>query len=81
MVEDSLGCGRRIRSLVVVDVVTKMNLLAIADTSISGRRVVHELSQLVELHGKLGRIISDTGTEFTSNAVLGWCQERGVDWC
>lgn len=30
---DSLGCGRRIRFLVVVDVVTKLNLLSIADTS------------------------------------------------
>jgi putative transposase len=78
---DSLACGRRIRFLVVVDVVTKLNLLSIADTSISGHRVVRELSRLVEVHGKPGRIISDNGTEFTSNAVLGWCQECCVDWC
>jgi putative transposase len=77
---DSLACGRRLRFLVVVDVVSKLNLLSIADTSISGRRVVRELSRLVEVHGKPGRIISDNGSEFTSNAVLGWCQERGVDW-
>lgn len=77
---DSLACGRRIRLLVVVDVATKVNLLSIVDTSVGGHRVVRELSALVDRHGKPGRIISDNGTEFTSNAVLGWCQDRGIDW-
>jgi len=78
---DSLACGRRIRFLVVVDVATRVNLLSIADTSISGHRVVRELSRLVDAHGRPGRIISDNGTEFTSNAVLGWCRDQDVDWC
>ena len=25
-------------------------------------------------------IVSDNGTEFTSNVMLGWSQERGVEW-
>ena len=25
-------------------------------------------------------VVSDNGTEFTSNAMLGWQQENGVDW-
>ena len=54
--------------------------MLISPTSISDHRVVHELSRLVDAHGKPGRIISDNGTEFTSNAVLGWCRDSGVDW-
>jgi hypothetical protein len=25
-------------------------------------------------------IVSDNGTEFTSNAILGWVREHGLDW-
>jgi putative transposase len=25
-------------------------------------------------------IVSDNGTELTSNAILSWCAERGVNW-
>ena len=25
-------------------------------------------------------IVSDNGTEFTSNAILGWAKDHGVDW-
>jgi putative transposase len=25
-------------------------------------------------------IVSDNGTEFTSNAILGWAKEHGVEW-
>jgi hypothetical protein len=30
--------------------------------------------------GKPGMIVSDNGTELTSNAVLAWCGEVGVEW-
>ena len=30
--------------------------------------------------GKPGMIVSDHGTELTSNAVLAWCGELGVEW-
>jgi len=45
-------------------------LAAVPDKSISGRRVVRELTQLIAQRGKLGMIVSDNGTELTSNAVL-----------
>ena len=79
-VHDQLACGRRFRILNVVDDATRECLLAIADTSISGRRVVRELTALVARRGKPGMIVSDNGTEFTSNAVLAWCQTEGVAW-
>ena len=49
-------------------------------TSICGRRVVRELAALIERRGKPGLIVSDNGTELTSNAVLSWCGQAGVEW-
>ena len=34
----------------------------------------------LELRGYPGMIVSDNGTELTSNAILAWQQERGVEW-
>ena len=55
-------------------------LAAIPDTSISGRRVARELTVLTERRGKPGMIVSDNGTEFTSNAVLVWTQYNRIVW-
>lgn len=79
-VHDQFASGRRFRVLNIVDDVTRECLAAIPDTSISGRRVVCELVALIERRGKPGLIVSDNGTEFTSNAVLSWAQEAKVAW-
>jgi putative transposase len=79
-VHDQFACGRRFRILNIVDDVTRECLAAIPDTSISGRRVARELSALIERRGKPGLIVSDHGTEFTSNAVLSWSQDNHVAW-
>lgn len=79
-VHDQLTCGRRFRILNVVDDVTRECLAAIPDTSISGRRVARELTGLIERRGKPDMIVSDHGTEFTSNAMLAWAQENRVTW-
>ena len=71
-VHDQFGCGRRFRILNIVDDVTRECLAAIPDTSISGKRVARELSTLIRQRGKPGMIVSDHGTEFTSNAILSW---------
>ena len=65
-VHDQFACGRRFRVLNIVDDVTRECLAAIADTSISGRRVARELTELIGRRGKPGMIVSDHGTEFTS---------------
>ena len=77
---DQLACGRHFRILNVVDDATRECLLAAADTSISGKRVVRELTALVARRGRPQTIVSDNGTEFTSNAVLSWCEAEGVAW-
>ena len=58
-VHDQLVSGRRLRIFNVVDDVTKECLAAIADTSISGRRVARELEATVAKRGKPELIVSD----------------------
>jgi putative transposase len=68
-VSESLACGRRFRMLNVID------------TSLSGRRVVRELSAIAKRRGLPCMVVSDNpvlneavgGTELTSHAVLAWC--------
>jgi putative transposase len=79
-VHDQLAGGRRFRILNIVDDVTRECLAAIPDTSISGKRVARELTALIERRGKPRLIVSDNGTEFTSNAILGWSKEHQVEW-
>jgi putative transposase len=79
-VHDQLGDGRRLRIFNVIDDVTKECLAAVVDTSISGRRVARELAALVARRGKPKLVVSDHGTEFTSNAMLDWTREAGVAW-
>ena len=79
-VHDQLACGRRLRILNIVDDVTRECLAAIPDTSISGRRVARELTALIKRRGKPGMIVSDNGTEFTSNAMFAWAQDNTVVW-
>jgi putative transposase len=79
-VHDQMITGRRFRVLNVVDDVTRECLAAVPDTSISGKRVVRELTDLIAVRGKPGMIVSDNGTELTSNAVLEWCGEARIEW-
>jgi putative transposase len=79
-VHDQLAGGRRFRILNVVDDVTRECLAAIADTSISGRRVARDLTTLIQRRGRPGMIVSDNGTEFTSTAILAWAEDQRVAW-
>ena len=79
-VHDQFALGRRFRILNVVDDVTRECLAAIPDTSISGKRVARELTALIDARGKPQMIVSDNGTEFTSNAILSWAKEHRVEW-
>ena len=79
-VHDQFANGQRFRVFNVVDDVTRECLAAVPDTSISGRRVARELTALIERRGKPGMIVSDNGTELTSNAILGWCSEHRIEW-
>ena len=79
-VSDSLSCGRRFRILNVIDDFTRECLAAVVDTSLSGIRVGRELDQIAEIRGYPCKVVSDDGTELTSNAILKWQEDRKVEW-
>ena len=75
-VSDQMTDGRRFRILTVIDNCTRECLALVADTSLSGRRVARELDAIIAQRGRPDMIVSDNGTELTSNAVLGWADDR-----
>ena len=79
-VMDTLVSGRRFRILTVVDDFTRECLGLVVDTSLTGPRVTRELDRILGQRGCPGMIVSDNGTEFTSNAMLAWQEERGIEW-
>jgi putative transposase len=79
-VADQFICGRRFRILGIFDDCTRECLAAVADVSLSGKRVARELDRLLTTRGKPRSIVSDNGTELTSNAILSWTSETKVDW-
>ena len=79
-VSDQFTDGRRFRILTVVDDCTRECLALVADTSLSGVRVARELDRLLADRGRPKMIVSDNGSEFTSNAILAWADAAGVEW-
>ena len=59
---------------------TRECLALVADTSIGGRRVARELDAIIGWRGKPATIVSDNGTELTSNAILEWADQRKIGW-
>jgi putative transposase len=79
-VSDQLTDGRRFRVLTVVDDCTRECLALVADTSLSGTRVARELDRLLIERGKPKMVVSDNGSELTSNAILTWADKSRVAW-
>jgi putative transposase len=79
-VSDQLTDGRRVRILAIVDDCTRECLALVADTSLSGIRVARELDRLIVERGKPRMIVSDNGSELTSNAILSWADASKVEW-
>jgi putative transposase len=79
-VSDTLTDARRFRALCVVDDFSRECLGLVADTSLSGKRVVRELNAIAAWRGYPASVVSDNGTELTSNAVLTWSHDHHVEW-
>ncbi|CUH54102.1 putative transposase OrfB [Shimia marina] len=77
---DALEDGRRFRVLNVIDDFSRECLAAVVDTSIGGARVARELDRIAALRGYPCMVVSDNGTELTSNARLKWQKDRQVEW-
>jgi putative transposase len=77
---DAFADGRRFRILVVVDDFTRECVALVADSSLSGARVARELDAAIARRSRPATIVSDNGTEFTSMAILKWCQASRIGW-
>jgi putative transposase len=77
---DALLDSRRFRILCVIDDFTRECLATIVDNSLSGARVARELDRICQARGRPCLIVSDNGSELTSNAMLKWQQDTGVEW-
>jgi putative transposase len=80
-VSDAFTDGRRFRVLItLVDDYTRECLAPVANTSLSGARLVRELDAVTGQRGAPRMIVSDNGTELTSMAILKWRQQTGIEW-
>jgi len=75
---DSVGIGRKLRILPIIDTYTKECHRIEVDRSIGGRRVTEVLSEAASVHGLPENIVVDNGPEFISNAMDEWAYNREV---
>ena len=75
-----MAWSRQFRVLCIIDDFSRECLGAIVDTSISGNRVARELDRIAGLRSYPCIVVSDDGTELTSDAILTWQQDRKVEW-
>ena len=76
---DQLMDGRRFRLLAITDDFTRECLAIHVAQSITGLRVCEVLDQLRPAHGKPASILTDNGTEFTSQAMFKWSYDASVE--
>lgn len=76
---DQLMDGRRFRLLAITDDFTRECLAIHVAQSITGWRVSEVLDHLHPQYGRPSSIVTDNGTEFTSNAMFKWSHDTGVE--
>ena len=79
-VNDALANGRRIRLLTIVDTYTRESLKIGVEHSLNGQSVLDMFEEIISEWGKPEVILSDNGTEFTSNKVTRWQKEATICW-
>ncbi|WP_156730680.1 IS3 family transposase [Morganella psychrotolerans] len=75
---DSLYCGKRFRTLNIIDESTRECLAIEIDTSLPAKRVIRVLSRLKEERGLPEYIRVDNGPEFISDKLVQFCTKNGV---
>jgi putative transposase len=77
-VSDSLYCGRRYRTLNVLDDFSRECLTIEADFSLPSLRVTRILDRLISVFGKPIEIVVDNGPEFRSKHTQAWAKKRSI---
>ena len=75
---DTLYCGKRYRTLNVLDEGTRECLAIEVDSSLSADRVIRALEQLKVERGLPQQIRLDNGPEFISVKLMDWCERNEV---
>ncbi len=75
-VSDSTVTDRRFRIFTLIDEVTRECIALEVDTSITRQHVTRYLNKAMLFHGQPKEILSDSGSEFTSNALNAWAYEK-----
>ena len=76
---DSLTCGRKFRTLNIIDDHNREGLAIEIDTSLPARRVMRTLSQILEERGAPNQIRVDNDPEYTSQELVEWCSKKGIE--
>ena len=75
---DSLYCGKRFRTLNVIDEGTRECLAIEVDTSLPAERVIRVLEQLKANRGLPSQILLDNGPELISHQFADWCKAHQI---
>lgn len=75
---DTLYCGKRFRTLNVIDEGTRECLAIEIDTSLPAERVIRVMEQLKEERGLPQQIRLDNGPELISDVFSGWCEQHNI---
>lgn len=76
---DSLQCGRRFRTLNILDDYNREILSIEINTSIPAYAVVEELKLIIRERGKPQQIRVDNGPEFISNTFINFCNQNKIE--
>ncbi|MFL7025625.1 IS3 family transposase [Enterovibrio norvegicus] len=78
-VHDSLYCGKRFRTLNILDEATRECLAIEVDTSLPAGRVVRVLEQLEQERGLPKQLRMDNGPELISEQLTDWCKAHDIE--
>lgn len=76
---DTLSNGVSFRALNVIDDFNREALMITMDTSLTSKRVIRELDQLIAWRGAPQKIRVDNGPEFIAEAMAEWAKERCIE--
>ena len=75
---DQLADGRSIQTLNVLDYFNREGLCIEVDFSLPAGRVLRNLNQIIEWHGKPQTIRADNGPEYIIGTLMAWAEKHGV---
>ena len=76
---DGLFCGRRFRTLNIVDDFSREALAIEIDVGLSAERVQRVLDRVVAWRGYPSKLRMDNGPEFISTTLADWAEEHTVE--